>query len=155
MENKETVNRVVAHHQDGRIVKGTTQDFMPARPMFHMIPSPGGAAQQVFTKQLKALFFVKELNGNGSRRDLPGFVSAPAETTQGKKIAVRFKDGELLCGYTLSWTPDRDGFFVTPADAGSNNLRVYVITAATVEIKAGPQAEALAQKVIDGQQKSA
>ena len=24
----------------------------------------------------------------------------------GKKLAVRFRDGELLCGYTTSWTPE-------------------------------------------------
>jgi hypothetical protein len=59
---------------------------------------------------------------------------------------VRFKDGELLCGYSLSYSPDRDGFFMFPADPGSNNIRIYVITGSTVEVKAGPAAEAMAQR---------
>jgi hypothetical protein len=66
----------------------------------------------------------------------------------GKKIAVRFKDGELLCGYTLTFTPDREGFFVFPADPGSNNQRIYVITASASEIKAGPAADAMVQKLV-------
>jgi hypothetical protein len=37
-----------------------------------------------------------------------------------------------------------------PCDPGSNNERVYVLRAATAEIKAGPMAEALATKVLGG-----
>jgi hypothetical protein len=69
-------------------------------------------------------------------------------TTQGKKVAVRFKDGELLCGHTLSYQPGRPGFFLHPIDAEGNNIRVYVVTASTAEIKAGPAAEVLAAQVL-------
>jgi hypothetical protein len=30
------MNLVVAHFQDGRVLKGTTSDFFPARPAFHV-----------------------------------------------------------------------------------------------------------------------
>lgn len=142
------VNRVVVHFSDGKLLKGTTQDFFPNRPSFHLQPADGGPAAEVRCKQLKALFFVKDFAGNRTRRDLRGFIAAPGETTHGKKIAVRFKDGELLCGYSLSYMPDRDGFFMFPADSGSNNLRVYVVMASTVEVKAGPAADVLAQKAL-------
>jgi hypothetical protein len=141
-------NRVVAHLLNGKLVKGTTQDFFPNRPMFHMTPAEGGAPVEVRTRQLKALFFVRDFAGDTARRDLRGFISAPSETAQGKKLAVRFKDGELLCGYSLAFSPDREGFFMFPSDAQANNLRVYVLTAASAEIKAGPAAEALAEKVL-------
>jgi hypothetical protein len=36
-----------------------------------------------------------------------------------------------------------------PADPGTNNLRVFVIKTATQDVKAGPAAEVLAQKMID------
>ena len=62
---------------------------------------------------------------------------------------MRFRDGEFICGYTLSWSPDREGFFLFPADADSNNQRIYVITGSTLEIKAGPAAEVLAQRVLE------
>ena len=141
-------NRVVAHFMDGKLLKGSTQDFIPNRPSFHLQPADGSPTVEVRCKTLKGLFFVKEFSGNASRHDLRGFLAAPGETTQGKKIAVRFKDGELLCGYSLSYLPDREGFFMFPSDSGSNNLRMYVIVAATTEVKSGPPADVLAQKVL-------
>ncbi len=140
-------NRVVAHLLNGKLVKGTTQDFFPNRPVFHILPLEGGAALEMRTKQIKALFFVKDFAGDGGRRDLRGFIEAPGETAQGKKLAVRFADGELLCGYSLTYSPEREGFFMFPSDAGANNLRVYVVTATAAEIKAGPAAEALARRI--------
>jgi hypothetical protein len=142
------LNRVVAHFLDGRLLKGTTQDFFPNRASFHLQPADGGPTAEVRCKTLKALFFVKEYAGDARRRDLRGFLSAPGETAQGRKMAVRFKDGELLCGYSLSYLPDREGFFMFPADSGSNNLRIYVLATATVEVKAGPAADVLAQKAL-------
>jgi hypothetical protein len=144
------LNRVVAHCVDGKLVKGTTQDFFPNRSRFHVQPIDGSAGIEIRCKNLKALFFVREFGGNPSRRDLRGFLASPGETAQGKKIAVRFKDGELLCGYSLSYMPDREGFFMFPSDSGCNNLRIYVVVAATVEVKAGPAADTLAQKVLAG-----
>jgi hypothetical protein len=35
-----------------------------------------------------------------------------------------------------------------PADKQSNNLRVYILTGACQEVKAGPAADILAQKVL-------
>src|SRR5262245_29649539 len=141
------LTRVVARFADGKVLKGSTQDFFPNRPSFHLLPADGSASVEIRCKQLKALFFVKTFEGDRHRKDLRGFVAAPPETAQGKKIAVRFRDGELLCGYSLSYTPDREGFFVFPADGGSNNSRAYVITGACLEVKAGPAAEILAQRL--------
>ncbi|MBI1798299.1 MAG: hypothetical protein HYR73_01270 [Candidatus Eisenbacteria bacterium] len=140
-------NRVVARYVNGAVLKGTTQDFFPNRPVFHLQP-PGAPSVQIRCRELKAVFFVKDLEGNEKRQDLRGFIEAPAESQHGKKIVVRFRDGELLCGYTLTFTPDREGFFVFPADPGSNNHRVYVMTPAALEIKAGPSAEALAHRIL-------
>jgi hypothetical protein len=113
-----------------------------------LIPAEGGPAVEVQCKLLKAVFFVKSLAGNAKRQDLRGFIAAPAATSQGKKLAVRFKDGELLCGYTLSHRPDRDGFFLFPADTQSNNERIYVLAAAASDIKSGPAAEDLARETL-------
>lgn len=148
----EISNLVVARYTDGRVLKGMTQDFSPNRGIFHVHPEGAHEAVELRFKQLKALFFVSSLEGDPARQDVRGFVEGPEETTKGKKIAVRFRDGELLCGYTLSWTPDREGFFVFPADTTSNNQRVFVITAATLEVKAGPAAEILAQRTLANMQ---
>ena len=137
------------HTLAGKLLKGTTRDFFPKRPLFHVQLMDGKPPVEVEMRQLKTVFFVKDFVGQAQRRDVRGFIHGPRETAQGRKLAVRFQDGELLCGYSLSYSPERAGFFVFPADAGSNNLRVYVVTAACAEVKAGPAAEAMAQKALD------
>jgi hypothetical protein len=141
--------RVVVRYTDGRTLKGTTQDFRPASPRFHLIPADGSRVVEVPFDQCKAVFFVRDFAGSPERTKLRGFLAAPAETRHGKKVAVLFRDGELVCGYTLAFSPDRAGFFLVPADPKSNNLRIYVATAAAVEVKAGPAAEVLARRVLD------
>lgn len=146
--------RVVVRYTDGQTLKGTTGDFRPASPRFHLIPADGSPVVDVRVDQLKAVFFVRDFAGSSERTKLRGFLTAPAETTQGKKVAVLFRDGELACGYTLTFSPDRAGFFMFPSDAASNNLRIYVVTAATAEVKAGPAAENLARRVLDKMEKA-
>ena len=141
--------RVVVRYADGRTLKGTTGDFRPASPRFHLIPADGSRVMDVRIAELKAVFFVRDFAGTAARAKLRGFLDAPAETAQGKKIAVLFRDGELLCGYTLTFSPDRPGFFLFPADSASNNLRVYAVTAAAAEVKVGPAAQNLALRILD------
>lgn len=140
--------RVVVRFADGRVMKGTTQDFNPAQPRFHLLSAEGGAPVEVRCAELKALFFVKRFEGDPHHARLRGFPAQAPAAGLGKKVAVLFKDGELVCGYALSYTPDRDGFFLSPADADSNNIRVFVVTAATAEVKVGPAADLLAQRVL-------
>lgn len=147
----EITNKVVARYLDGRVLKGSTRDFSPNRISFHIEVEGTGEIVELRCRQLKALFFVHTLDGDSTRQDLRGFVAGPAETAQGRKIAVRFRDNEFVCGYTLSWSPDRDGFFMFPSDAGSNNQRIYVVASSTDEVKAGLQAEALANRILAGE----
>ena len=139
------MNRVVAHYLDGRLVKGTTDDFLPTRAQFHLNPRGAGAPIAIECQRLKAVFFVRELNGDSGRDDAPGFGHVETESDKGKKIAIQFKDGEVFFGYTLAYTNDRDGFYVVPADPNSNNIRVYVMRNAAHKILVGAQAEALAK----------
>ena len=90
------LNKVVVHYMDGRIVKGTTQDFVSRRSSFHLNPPEGGSSVEIACGQLKAVFFVRDFDGDSGRQDVRGFLAGPGETAQGKKLAVRFKDDELL-----------------------------------------------------------
>ena len=149
LNHENEVNHVVAHFLDGKVVKGTTEDFSANRPVFHLHAQGSSLSEEIQCKKLKAVYFVRDLNGNRDRRDIPGFIHGPGETNQGKKVAVRFRDKELLFGYTLSYSKERCGFFGTPAGPGSNNLRVYVLTHATIEVKMGMHADAVAQQAQD------
>lgn len=137
-------NKVVVRYSDGHVLKGTTEDFFPSRPGFHLRPLAGSEVLDIRCKDLKAVFFVKDFAGDPKRHEARGFERATTDISRGKKIAIRFKDGELVFGFTLTYMPDRSGFFITPADPASNNLRIYVLTHATREVKVGPAADALA-----------
>jgi hypothetical protein len=143
------INKIVVHARDGKLLKGTTRDFFPNRPHFHVQPADGSEPVEVRCKTLKAAFFVRDFEGDAKRQDAVGFLTSPAETKQGMKIAVRFKDGELLCGYSLTYSADREGFFMFPSDSRSNNIRIYVLVAATAEVKTGPEADALVKRSLE------
>ena len=128
-------NRVVARFLDGRTVKGTTMDFLPTKDVFHVVDAsaPAGTAPvEIHTRQLKALFFVKDLAGNPQRdKQAP---SGPPRPSVGRKIRVVYKDGEVLTGTTTGYQPGRPGFFIEPDDPDSNEERCYVLSAAAKEI---------------------
>jgi hypothetical protein len=139
--------RVVAHFADGTLVKGTVVEFQPGQPTFQLRPQDGGGPLDVRLSELKAVFFVKDLKGRPQRRNIKGFLNMPGTIPQGNKIAVRFKDGEFLCGFSHTYSQSREGFFMFPADSSSNNLRVYVVVSSTTDIKVGPAADILARSV--------
>jgi hypothetical protein len=130
-----TLNKVVVRYADGRIIKGTTADFLPTKEMFHVNVStePVGAKPlEVNKNELKALFFVKDFEGNSRHVEANEF--DPGHPPAGRRIKVLFKDGEVIVGTTTGYQPGRPGFFLVPADADSNVERCYIVTAATKEI---------------------
>lgn len=124
-------NRIVARFADGRLLKGTTQDFAPGKDAFHVIGSEGGARPvKVAVPELKAVFFVKSWVGNAAYNELKEF----GGPVPGRKVQVTFKDGETLVGSTQGYQPDRPGFFLVPADPQSNNDRIYVVATAVKKV---------------------
>jgi hypothetical protein len=86
----------------------------------------------VSIQELKAVFFVKTLEGNREYKDKKEFEAD--KTVAGRKIRVVFKDGEVLVGTTHGYQPGRPGFFIHIVDPQSNNERCFVISAATQEV---------------------
>ena len=129
------MNKVVARFTDGRMVKGTTADFFPNKDLFH-VSVEGAPAEakplEINTKELKALFFVKEFAGDSQHDECNEFDSSHPPV--GRQIRVVFEDGEVLLGTTTGYQPGRPGFFIVPADAGSNIERCYIVAAATREV---------------------
>ena len=125
---------VVAHFRDGRVLKGTTQDFGPLKTVFHLfvVDDPGAKPLTVPVGSLKAAFFVKSAEGNPSRHDQYDF---DATLGQGRRVRVTFADGEVVDGFTIGYAKDKQGFFVTPADPDSNNVRIFVVAAATRKVE--------------------
>jgi hypothetical protein len=129
------VNRIVARFADGRMIKGSTSDFVATKDAFHVVASdapPGSKPLLVQIKDLKAVFFVKDFAGRPQHQARQEF--DPARPVAGRKIKVTFKDGEVLIGTTQGYQPSRPGFFITPADQDSNTERCFVVAASAQEI---------------------
>jgi hypothetical protein len=128
-------NKVVVHHADGSISKGFTNDFMPNKDLFHLMPMDAQAGIKpiaIEVHRLKAIFFVKDFKGNRQYREKKVFDSK--KPAMGRKIKVVFRDGEILIGTTQGYEPGRPGFFVIQADSLSNNDRCFIVTSATREV---------------------
>ncbi len=129
------MNKVVARFVDGRMVKGMTADFFPTKDLFHVsvTTAPDDAEPvEINTKELKALYFVKDFAGDSQHIEKNVFDESRPPV--GRRIKVVFNDGEVLLGTTTGYRPGRPGFFIVPADEESNIERAYVVTAATQEI---------------------
>ncbi len=123
-------NRIVVKFQNQEVLKGKTNDFFPNRNRFH-IELMDGSIMDVVVEDLKAIFFVKDFEGDKHHKDSYNDVLNNA----GRKTKVKFKDGEIIYGYTLGYSPDRQGFYLTPADLGGNNERIFIVISATENIQ--------------------
>jgi hypothetical protein len=125
--------RVVARFTDGRVLKGTIHDFAPNKVLFHLEPlEPGLAPMKIPVGALKALFFVKDYEGDPKRKDRVDFDDV---ANPGRRLIVHFADGEKIAGTTSAFAPDKPGFFMTPADPHANNERIFVIRTAVRRIE--------------------
>ena len=123
--------RVVARFRGGQAVRGYTNDFHPSKTHLHLTSEDKpGETMSLALSQLKAVFFVREFEGDRSRVDRYEFDNP----RHGRRVEVTFEDGEVLRGTTLAYR-DGSGFFVQPADSGSNNMRVFVSPAAALHVK--------------------
>jgi hypothetical protein len=124
---------VVARFLDGRLLKGTIHDFAPNKQEFHLYEGGNERSRAVAVpaESLKALFFVKSYEGNKDHVDSVEHQGGG----QGRKIRVRFLDGEEMAGTTMGYSPQKQGFFLIPADAEGNNVRVYVLNSAVAKVE--------------------
>jgi hypothetical protein len=125
--------KVVARFKNGSLMKGVTHDFSASKPEFHVFEwgDETKEARQIAVESLKAVFFVKNFQGDKRHVEYKLFDRAAVHA---RKILVRFRDGEALVGFTVGYNPKKTGFFVTPADPDSNNQRIYVVNSAVKSV---------------------
>ena len=127
--------KVVLRHRNGELAKGFTQDFFPNKDRFHLIPADKSSAPaiEVSMKDLKAIFMVRDFNGNPQYKERKKYLEG--EKPSGQKIEVTFTDGEVMVGSTLGYDTKRSGFFLFPADPESNNIRVFAVSSAVAKVR--------------------
>jgi len=123
-------HRLVVRYLDGRLVKGYGRDLQPTRGTVDLWSEPGGPTESRITiplAQLKAVFFVQDFDGDSSC-----VIEASTEEAAavGRRITITFVDGEVLRGTTLSYNHGAAGFFVSPADSRTNNMKMFVLSGA-------------------------
>ena len=124
-------SKIVARYRDGRTLKGTTQNFFPNKPVFHVSrlgTSGSGDLIEVKGEDLKAVFFVRDFTGN--RTHVERKKLSPGDRPQGRMMEITCLDGEVIVGTTSGYDPKRPGFFLFPIDPSANNARIFMVTGA-------------------------
>lgn len=136
---------VVARHLDGRVTKGYAVSFEPTTEIV-LRTEPGGEVVRVPTGELKAVFFVKDLEGDPKREERRAFTDSQL---LGKRIWVEFADSEQMAGWSQSFRRGTEGFYLFPADPESNIEMAYVFTHATSSVLVESAAEHAARAFRD------
>jgi hypothetical protein len=126
--------KIVVRYVDGDILKGFTQDFHPSRAQFSLWPSVNAAKSEriiIPMGRLKAVFFVRDFNGNAAYRERKVFNGRG----HGRRLEVTFHDNEVVVGSTLNYRPDGQGFFLIPVDSKANNTRIFVVASAVRRVR--------------------
>lgn len=126
-------NQVVAHFLDGSVVKGTSMDVDPLKPLCHIRTADKGVLE-VKLADLKSLYFVKDLVGQATHKENKVPDAADTRLRGAHGIELKFADGEHLVGVTHQFPPRKPFFFVIPVDPKSNNTRILVNRAAVKEV---------------------
>jgi hypothetical protein len=123
--------RMVVRYADGRVAKGFSNDFYPTKDGFQLIDRFTDESSFVRLADLKAVFFVKSFDTDGlirMRDDIE-------RVGLGRKLRVRFLDGEEILGFSTTYSPDRKAFVLFPGDPDSNHEKVVIVTSATESVE--------------------
>ena len=136
------MNKIVVRYKDGRVIKGTSHDIQPTRPTFH-VRAGDGKVQKINLSDLKAVFYVKTLEGNSTHQEDLKPNPEDIRSRGSSVVAMRFADGENMVCLVNGLPGNRPYFFVAPVDARSNNIRILVNQAALVSMELSNTGEQL------------
>ena len=127
--------KVVARYTDGSLIKGFTHDFFPNKDRFHVTPvdQAPGKPTEVLVHRLKAVFVVRDFDGDSGYAERKAY--SKEDTPYGVPLEITFADAEVMVGASMGFDPKRSGFFISPVDPMSNNLRVFVVTSAVRRVR--------------------
>ncbi len=140
--------KAVLRFLDGTVLKGYLESFSPAKAEVTLRDEMTDTVKTAALDDLKAIFFVREFDGNRTYQEKKSYgIRKPS----GKRTFVKFNDGEDLIGFLEGEVPWEKGFFLSkqavaklrgfyllPADEGSNNIRIFVINRAVRDVTVVP-----------------
>ena len=121
-----THKKVVIRKLDKSVVRGYVDPRTYLTPDGVELLGCDGRLVSIPIGQVKGVFFVRDFEGNPQRPERKIFHSRPRQS--GLWVRMVFKDNELLEGLTPNNLLDLDpaGFYITPPDVYSNNLRIFI-----------------------------
>lgn len=132
--------KVIMRCLDGRIVKGFIGHFSVSDE-FVALEDESSEMHRFGVDQLKAIFFVKTFEGKPEYSEKKTFRDP---VSLGKRVFVKFKDGESMAGYIEGGVPwekgfflepqKGPGFFLIPVDHDSNNIKVFVVASSVRDV---------------------
>lgn len=135
------MEKVILHYLDGKIIRGHLKSINPESETISIKTKEKD--KRVKLSDLKAIFFVKAFVGNRSYREKKVY---GLTKSKGRKVLVKFKDGEFLTGFLegpLPWKkgffldspdPSLKGFFLLPTDRSSNNTKIFIVNSSVKEV---------------------
>jgi len=125
MGDDSSLQKVVVRTRDGEVIPGFAHQDRISNTL--KIITQQGKEQKFSIDQLKAVFFVKDFQGNPEYDEIK-FLNKQSVSSM-VWVRVKFYDGEVLEGkipnnMELICSP---GFYLSPSDRDTNNKRVYVI----------------------------
>ncbi|MBI4686090.1 MAG: hypothetical protein HY755_12975 [Nitrospirae bacterium] len=142
-----TEEKVVIRFIDGSVFKGYLKDFSEESKEITFEEAESRAAKTIRIQELKAIFFVRTFEGDKDYKEIKRY---GVSQRKGRKIFVKFQDGESIVGYlqgNIPWQKGfflsssdekKTGFFVLPADEESNNIKVFIIKSSVKDITSIP-----------------
>lgn len=143
----EHVDKVVIRFINGKLLKGYIIDFTAYTDLVVIQDVETDKEHGIPIHELKAIFFVKTFEGDGSRRDKKMY---GIRKNIGRKVYIRFNDGESMMGFLegeIPWekgfylskpTSALKGFFFVPVDVESNNKKVFVVSSSLKDVTLMP-----------------
>jgi small nuclear ribonucleoprotein (snRNP)-like protein len=138
--------KVVVRFLDGRMLKGLMNNFSVEATEVHLSEAESEKEHRIPLGELKAVFFVKSLEGDRAHREKKAFGARKDADHLGRKVYIKFKDGENMYGFVKGDIPwkqgyfvaephsQAQGFFIVPTDSESNNIRIFVVGSALKDI---------------------
>lgn len=128
---------IVARRLDGGLAKGHAVSFEPGAEVA-LEAERGRAEVRIPAADLKAVFFVKDLEGDPRHEDSRSYRDSQP---LGRRVWIRFRDGEEIAGWSLSYRRGCEGFYVFPTDQDSNIEMAWVYSHAVRSVLTDNAAE--------------
>ena len=132
--------KAILRFLDGRMIKGHLDVFSPADNSV-LVEDEFKTRHRVHIKELKGIFFVRSFEGDSHHKEKKIFRGS---SSGGKKVLLKFLDGESMMGYVEGDVPweksfflesnKKMGFFLRPVDTESNNIKVFVVTSSVSDL---------------------